>query len=155
MVLAGRPNVGKSSLMNALAGHGRSIVHHAPGTTRDAVTLTTAIDGWPVELCDTAGLRPAGDALESAGIERAQERLARADLVVLVCDQSMPWSAEDQALLDQWPEAVLVHNKCDLALRGNQTIACHCLEEAVPPRRLTSSTACSKQWHRISRGRRG
>jgi tRNA modification GTPase len=114
VVLAGRPNVGKSSLMNALAGHPRSIVHHAPGTTRDAVTLSTAIDGWPVELCDTAGLRAAGDALESAGIQRAQQRLARADLVVLVCDQSVPWSAEDQALLDEWPGAVLVHNKCDL-----------------------------------------
>ena len=118
VVLGGRPNVGKSSLMNALAGHRRSIVHHAPGTTRDAVTLSTAIDGWPVELCDTAGLRPAGDALESAGIQRAQERLARADLVVLVCDQSVPWSAEDQALPDQWPEAVLVHNKCDLSPAG-------------------------------------
>jgi tRNA modification GTPase len=114
VVLGGRANVGKSSLMNALAGHQRSIVHHAPGTTRDAVTLSTAIDGWPVELCDTAGLRPAGDALESAGIERAGQRLSRADLVLLVCDQSVPWSAAEQSLVDEWPEAVLVHNKCDL-----------------------------------------
>ncbi len=114
VVLGGGANVGKSSLMNALAGHRRSIVDHAPGTTRNAVTLETAIDGWPVELCDTAGLRPAGDALESAGIQRAQERLAHADLVLLVCDQSTPWRAEDQALRDHWPEAMLVHNKCDL-----------------------------------------
>ena len=64
VVLAGRVNVGKSSLINALAGYGRSIVHPSPGTTRDAVTVTTAIDGWPVELCDTAGLRSGGDAVE-------------------------------------------------------------------------------------------
>ena len=99
VVLAGRVNVGKSSLLNALAGHGRAIVHHAPGTTRDAVTVTTAIDGWPVELCDTAGLRSPGDAIERAGIELARERLARADLVVLVADRSTAWSAEDQTLL--------------------------------------------------------
>jgi tRNA modification GTPase len=114
VVLAGRPNVGKSSLMNALAGFGRVIVHDQPGTTRDAVTLSTAIDGWPVELCDTAGLRPGGDAIERAGIERAGERLARADLVLLVTDRSQPWSAEDDALLERWPNCLLVHNKCDL-----------------------------------------
>ena len=114
VVLAGRANVGKSSLMNALAGYGRAIVHHSPGTTRDAVAFATAIDGWPVELCDTAGLRAAGDAVERAGIERARERLAQADLVVLVADRSVPWSAEDQALVEQWPASVLVHNKCDL-----------------------------------------
>lgn len=114
VVLTGRTNVGKSSLLNALAGHGRAIVHDAPGTTRDAVTATTAIEGWPVELCDTAGLRSPGDAIERAGIELAHQRLARADLVALVADQSAAWTAEDQALRDQWPRAVLVHNKCDL-----------------------------------------
>jgi tRNA modification GTPase len=114
VVLAGRPNAGKSSLMNALAGYGRAIVHDRPGTTRDAVTLATAIDGWPVELCDTAGLRTGGDPVERAGIERARERLARADLVVLVADRSQPWSAEDDALLGQSPKCLLVHSKCDL-----------------------------------------
>lgn len=114
VVLAGRINVGKSSLINALAGFGRSIVHATPGTTRDAVTLTTAIDGWPVELCDTAGLRVGGDAVELAGIERARERLGQADLAILVFDRSATWSAEDQVLVDQWPGALLVHNKCDL-----------------------------------------
>lgn len=114
VVLAGRVNVGKSSLINALAGFGRAIVHHTPGTTRDAVTLTTAIDGWPVELCDTAGLRVGGDAIEAAGIELACQRLAQADLVVLVFDGSVPWSADDQRLLDDWPNALVVHNKCDL-----------------------------------------
>jgi tRNA modification GTPase len=114
VVLAGPVNVGKSSLINALAGYGRSIVHPSPGTTRDAVTVTTAVDGWPVELCDTAGVRHSGDAVEQAAIQLAQERLARADLAILVFDRSQVWSAEDQAFLDQWSGALVVHNKCDL-----------------------------------------
>jgi tRNA modification GTPase len=114
VVLAGRVNVGKSSLINAMAGYGRSIVHPAPGTTRDAVTLTAAIDGWPVELCDTAGLRGSEDAVELAGIQLARQRLDQSDLAILVFDRSQPWSAEDQTLLDQWPDALLVQNKCDL-----------------------------------------
>ncbi len=114
VVLAGRVNVGKSSLINALAGYDRSIVHPTPGTTRDAVTLATAIDGWPVELCDTAGIRVGGDAIERAGMELARERLAQADLIILVGDGSERWSREDQALVDQWPTALVVHNKCDL-----------------------------------------
>jgi tRNA modification GTPase len=121
VVLAGRSNVGKSSLMNALVGHSRAIVHAAPGTTRDAVTARTAIDGWPVELCDTAGLRWTEDPIELSGIERARDRLASADLVVLLSDVSVPWSAEDQTLLDQLAQgaaqrAILVHNKCDLPM---------------------------------------
>jgi tRNA modification GTPase len=114
VVLAGRTNVGKSSLVNALAGYDRSIVHATPGTTRDVVTLVTAIDGWPVELCDTAGLGVGGNAVERAGIERAREWLAEADLVILVADGSQTWSKEDETLLDRWPDALLVHNKCDL-----------------------------------------
>jgi tRNA modification GTPase len=138
VVLAGRSNVGKSSLMNALVGHPRAIVHATPGTTRDAVTARTAIDGWPVELCDTAGLRTTDDPVERAGIQRAERRLAAADLAVLVCDASTPWSAEDQAVLDGLGGAhvpvcqtdilvgrqecpphrrtILVHNKCDLPI---------------------------------------
>lgn len=120
IVLAGQANVGKSSLMNALAGYSRAIVHHTPGTTRDAVAVLTAIDGWPVELCDTAGLRTAADAVEHAGIERTRERIAEADLVVLVADRSKPWSAEDQTLVEQWPDAMLIHNKCDLLSTGER-----------------------------------
>ena len=194
VVLAGRPNVGKSSLLNALAGYDRAIVHPTPGTTRDAVTFATAIDGLPVELCDTAGLRsvstsprPLGEGqgvraetatdaaltltlsqgergqndnnvnsgadipvclvessnsgrqeclphygekcgltlsqrereqnhVERAGIQLAYERLAKADLVILITDRTEPWSEADQSLLDQWPQALLVHNKCDLPL---------------------------------------
>jgi len=119
VVLGGTVNVGKSSLINALVGYGRSIVHNAPGTTRDAVTAATAIDGWPIELCDTAGLHAGGNDVELAGIQLAKQRLAQADLVVLVFDYSVPWSNEDQALLDQWPHAFVVHNKCDLPPMSN------------------------------------
>ena len=86
VVIAGPPNVGKSSLINAMAGYERAIVSPLPGTTRDVVTLTTAIDGWPVQLADTAGLRASDDELESAGVKLAGAALAAADLVILVCD---------------------------------------------------------------------
>jgi tRNA modification GTPase len=114
VVVAGPPNVGKSSLVNALAGYPRAIVHRAPGTTRDAVTAETILDGWPVELCDTAGLRDAGDAVERAGIELAGRRMAQADLILLVFDRNRPWSATDEAVRGARPGAFLVHNKSDL-----------------------------------------
>jgi tRNA modification GTPase len=87
VVVAGPPNVGKSSLVNALAGYQRSVVSPVPGTTRDVVTTTVAFDGWPVELADTAGLRDA-TGLEGAGVERARALLSQADLVTWVTDAS-------------------------------------------------------------------
>jgi tRNA modification GTPase len=115
VVLAGRPNVGKSSLINALLGYERAIVHSTPGTTRDLVAAATAIDGWPVELTDTAGLHAGVAPLERAGMALTRERLAAADLVVLVFDCSAPPSADDEALTEAWPQALRVYNKCDLA----------------------------------------
>jgi tRNA modification GTPase len=98
VVLAGRPNVGKSCLLNALAGYDRAIVDPAPGTTRDVVTVRTAFDGWPVELSDTAGLRDAYDPIETAGIALARARQAEADLTLLVLDRSEPLTESDGAL---------------------------------------------------------
>jgi tRNA modification GTPase len=86
VVLAGVPNVGKSSLINALAGYQRAIVAATPGTTRDVVTLQTAIEGWPVELADTAGLREAESEVESAGVALAGRAAATADLVLMIHD---------------------------------------------------------------------
>jgi tRNA modification GTPase len=94
VALAGRPNVGKSSLMNALVGYRRAIVFDQPGTTRDVLTAQTAVDGWPVELADMAGLRESGDALEAEGVARAAAQLARADLVAWVVDAATLASAE-------------------------------------------------------------
>lgn len=119
VVLAGPPNVGKSSLINALLGYARAIVHDAPGTTRDVVTALTALQGWPIELADTAGLRDSDQPLEVTGMALAQSRLARADLVVLVSDSSLPQNPADCALANAWPAALRVRNKCDLvASRG-------------------------------------
>src|SRR6185295_10091722 len=132
VVLAGRPNVGKSSLINALVGYNRSIVYDMPGTTRDVVTAITAIDGWPVELSDTAGLRAGSDSLEQAGVQLAREQLTRADLVVLVFDMSQAWPAADDSLISELPSALVVHNKCVLP---------PATEHARPPGILTSAVA--------------
>lgn len=91
IVLAGLPNVGKSSLMNALVGFQRSITYDLPGTTRDVVTCDGAIDGWPVLFSDTAGIRDqATDTIEQQGIERAKRAIAQADLIVMVQDATKP-----------------------------------------------------------------
>jgi tRNA modification GTPase len=86
IVIAGAPNVGKSSLINALAGYERAIVSPTPGTTRDIVTVTTAIDGFPVQLADTAGIREARESIEAEGIKLATSAVANADLVVRLHD---------------------------------------------------------------------
>lgn len=117
VVLAGPPNVGKSSLVNALLGYARAIVHDAPGTTRDVVTAVTALDGWPIELADTAGLHESQEPIEVSGMALAKNRLAQADLIVLVCDGSLPRSSADEALAAAWPGALRVWNKCDLVAR--------------------------------------
>ena len=110
VAVAGPPNVGKSSLVNALAGYQRSIVAPTPGTTRDVVTTRLTIDGWPVELADTAGLRDGADALETQGVRMARETSAAADLCLWLFDASAP---------PVWPDASvgavrLVVNKVDL-----------------------------------------
>ena len=119
VVLYGRPNAGKSSLVNALLGYERAIVYDQPGTTRDVLTAETAFDGWPVQLSDTAGLRSDAEALEAAGIARARTSLAAADVRVLVLDRSRPAEPEGDRLPD-CPAEVRVLNKCDLPdLRGD------------------------------------
>ncbi len=114
VALIGPPNVGKSSLLNALLGYGRAIVHDQPGTTRDLVTGATAFDGWPCLLVDTAGLRDTEDLVESAGVELTTEALREADLVLWVRDATSS-SSEDAIWRVAIPEtALIVWNKCDL-----------------------------------------
>ena len=108
VIIAGAPNVGKSSLANAIAGYQRSIVSPTPGTTRDLVSTDLAVEGWPIVLTDTAGIRLAGEDLEGRGIEQARGALAEADVVLWVLDASAA---------PVWPEsptARLVLNKTDL-----------------------------------------
>lgn len=114
VVLAGPPNVGKSSLLNALLGYGRAIVWDQPGTTRDVVTGSTALDGWAIRLSDTAGLRTTRDHLEAAGVDHARQQLATADLVLLVLDRSCPLDDHVRALLAEHSSALVVANKSDL-----------------------------------------
>jgi len=123
VVIAGRPNAGKSSLLNAILGYERAIVWPEPGTTRDVLAATTAVDGWPIELIDTAGLRVAGDSLEAEGVVRAERQIATADLVVVVADVTAPWDDDLDRIgnrrgatirLPGQRDPLVVHNKCDL-----------------------------------------
>lgn len=117
LAIVGRPNVGKSSLFNALLEQDRAIVTEIPGTTRDLVTEHAAIGGIPVRLIDTAGIRPSEDRIEALGIERSYGALADADLVLLVLDLSQPLTPEDEALLARVRDSglhLIVGNKIDL-----------------------------------------
>ncbi len=114
VVIAGRPNVGKSRLLNALSGFSRAIVDQTPGTTRDIVTFQTALGGWPVELADTAGLRGTDDMVEHMGIERSRAELQKADLVLLVLDRSESLRPFDRQLIATTRRALLIANKSDL-----------------------------------------
>ena len=116
VVLAGRPNAGKSSLLNALAGRTAAIVTEVPGTTRDVLREYIQLDGMPLHIIDTAGLRPAEDAVERIGIERAWEAIAQADRVLLVIDDTLGFMPADGELLAALPPGVPVtqlYNKAD------------------------------------------
>jgi tRNA modification GTPase len=117
--IIGRPNAGKSSLLNQLLGHERAIVSPVPGTTRDTIEETANIRGLPVVFIDTAGLRAAGDALEAEGIRRSHESLARAELILHVLDASEPLTPEDERHLAGFSgkKRLLVRNKFDLPRR--------------------------------------
>jgi tRNA modification GTPase len=110
VVIAGPPNVGKSSLINALAGYERSIVADTPGTTRDLVRTYLAVDGWPVEFIDTAGQRETGNDLESQGVGLAQEAMKQADLCLWLLDASAGPVRQETS----FPRLHLVINKIDL-----------------------------------------
>ncbi|MCC7339846.1 MAG: tRNA uridine-5-carboxymethylaminomethyl(34) synthesis GTPase MnmE [Bryobacterales bacterium] len=117
LAIVGRPNVGKSSLFNALLEQDRAIVTEIPGTTRDLVTEHASIAGIPVRLIDTAGIRASEDRVEVLGIERSYGALADADLVLLVVDLSEPHNPEDEALLERVRNSgpfLIVGNKSDL-----------------------------------------
>lgn len=126
LAIVGRPNVGKSSLFNRLVDRERAIVTATPGTTRDLIAETVSLDGIPVRLVDTAGLRAASEEAEQIGIRKSREAMADADLVLLVVEAAAELDAEERALLDGLREGtgiapgrgsgrvIVARNKCDL-----------------------------------------
>ncbi len=117
VVILGRPNTGKSSLMNALAGFERAIVTDIAGTTRDVLDERLSFDGVPVRLIDTAGIREATDRAEQIGVDRALDEMRRADVQLVLLDGSSPLTAEDKTLIETTENGIpriLVVNKCDL-----------------------------------------
>jgi len=116
IAIVGRPNVGKSTLLNALLAEERAIVTPIPGTTRDTVEEEASLGGIPVRWIDTAGLREPSDPVEAEGVRRAQEAIDRSDLVLCLLDRSEPLTQEDREILDRvWGiPSVLVVNKTDL-----------------------------------------
>jgi len=117
--IVGRPNAGKSSLLNQLLGHDRAIVAPTPGTTRDTIEETASIRGVPVVFIDTAGLRDTVDAVEAEGVRRSRMALERAELILHLLDASESLDSADQRHLEEFTnrKRLLVINKCDLPRR--------------------------------------
>ena len=116
VAFVGRPNVGKSSLFNMLLGHGRAIVTAVPGTTRDTIAEPIGLDGVPIALIDTAGIRHTVDEIELIGVDRTRRAAADADLLIVVVDGSEPLTEEDQVVLQDVEDKphILAINKSDL-----------------------------------------
>lgn len=116
--IVGRPNVGKSSLLNALAGFERCIVTEVAGTTRDTIEESVMVGHTRLRLIDTAGIRETGDRIEALGVDRSKQAAENADLVLFVCDGSEPLTPEDEAVIDfccEHPHAIALINKTDKA----------------------------------------
>ena len=119
VALVGRPNVGKSSLLNALLGEERAIVTSIPGTTRDVIEEAINLDGLPVVLWDTAGIRESENEIEQLGVERSRRHLAESDALILMLDGSAPLTQDDLHIIRevQGKKHLTVINKADLPLQ--------------------------------------
>ena len=140
--IVGRPNAGKSSLLNALAGYERAIVTHIPGTTRDTVEESVLCGGTLLRLIDTAGIRDTDDIVEQMGVERSRAAMENADLVLAVMDSSVSPTPEDEAVLEMaaaHPVWILIANKTDLPSAPVPFL--HFAEHQTPPAATISLSA--------------
>ncbi|GHU68684.1 tRNA modification GTPase MnmE [Clostridia bacterium] len=146
VVIAGAPNAGKSSLLNALLDEDRAIVHSTPGTTRDVLSAEIVIDGIRVKLSDTAGLRDTDDPVELIGVERARKRLAQADLVLMMVDVSVPMKLDSYAhtMITEAADSltdrmVILLNKCDLTADMDESFF-NTITPKLPMLRISAKT---------------
>ncbi|HEY3281264.1 MAG TPA: tRNA uridine-5-carboxymethylaminomethyl(34) synthesis GTPase MnmE [Armatimonadota bacterium] len=150
VVICGRPNVGKSTLMNALLREARAIVTSIPGTTRDILEEPLTLGGVPLRLVDTAGLREADNPVEREGVERARAALEAADIAVVVLDRSEPITEADRHvyIAAMGREALLVANKCDLppAWDVSSLLALLAGPEPEPPKPMVVEAALGAGW---------
>src|SRR5215468_5336635 len=116
LALIGLPNVGKSSIFNALLGRERAIVTHLPGTTRDTLNESFIINGVPVDLIDTAGIRETEDIVEQIGVERTKTAISEADLIIAVVESNSALPREEIELFKEFPISLYAVNKCDLGI---------------------------------------
>ncbi|MEA5444081.1 tRNA uridine-5-carboxymethylaminomethyl(34) synthesis GTPase MnmE [Cyanobium gracile] len=147
VAIVGRPNVGKSSLLNLLSRRERAIVTDLPGTTRDLLESDLVLDGVPLTLLDTAGIRPTDDRVEQLGIERSRQALAGADAVLLLFDLLAGWTAADQELRALVPEGVpllLVGNKCDALPEGAAAAGVPSAPPEAPLVRISALTGAGR-----------
>lgn len=132
VTIIGKPNVGKSSLMNALLKEARAIVTEIPGTTRDTIEEVISIKDIPIKLTDTAGIRETEDQIEKIGIEKSKESFNRADLIIFIADGSNPLAEEDRRIINKIGEKkiILLINKTDLGLKIEEAEIRESLPEA-------------------------
>lgn len=141
--IVGRPNVGKSSLLNAMAQDNKAIVTDIPGTTRDIIEEIVNVNGIPLKLLDTAGLRETSDLVEQIGVEKSRNALSEADLIILVLNQNEPLHEDEKVLLGQIADrqSIVVLNKSDLASHIDEKV----LLEQIPAERVVRMSVKEEQ----------
>jgi tRNA modification GTPase len=141
--IVGRPNVGKSSLMNVLTQENKAIVTDIPGTTRDVIEQFVALNGIPLRLLDTAGIRETSDVVERIGVERSRNALEEADLILFVLNNNEPLQAEDRELLEQLKDrpVIVIVNKTDLPRQLEMEV----VEEAFPAQSIVRMSVVEEE----------
>src|SRR5690606_14559676 len=137
-VILGKPNVGKSSLLNAILRENRAIVTNIPGTTRDIIEEYVNIDGIPLKIVDTAGIRETDNIVEKIGVDRAREMVNKADLIIAVFDISKPLTHEDQEIIDliKDKDAIVLLNKIDLPNQFDEDL----IEAKLPGKKIIKTS---------------